>query len=76
MKIKSPKFLFCYFHCLKTSRISVNVINSGPGQFNLFTTQKKKKKVIAMVKHRNPRAQTQEYPKYTQTVMGEIQKPL
>lgn len=36
---------------------------------------KKKKKAVAMVKHRKPCAQTQEYPKYTQTAV-EIQKPL
>lgn len=42
----------------------------------MFTTQKreKKKKAVAMVKHRKPCAQTQEYPKYTQTTV-EIQKP-
>lgn len=51
------------------------MVHSGPGYFNLFRTQKKKKKAVAMVKHRKPCAQTQEYPKYTQTAV-EIQKPL
>lgn len=40
-------------------------------QDNLTCLQlkKKKKNVVAMVKHRKPCAQTQEYPKYTQTAM-------
>lgn len=65
---------FCYFHCLRTSRISVDVINAGLRKFNLFTTQEKENCCYSNTQ--KPMCTNTRVSKVYTDCYGEIQKPL